>query len=130
MILATVENWSGDFVAAREHFDRALEILMSPTGSGVRREKYGALLLSAASFRVDAGDLVGAEALLNLFGALELKFPPEHVFWLGEPLTRAQIALARGDLDSAGRELARALRSARSRAAARACYPSRWARPS
>ena len=108
MILATVENWSGDFVAAREHFDRALEILMSPTGSGVRREKYGALLLSAASFRVDAGDLVGAEALLNLFGALELKFPPEHVFWLGEPLTRAQIALARGDLDSAGRELARA----------------------
>jgi len=106
-VMAMIENLSGDFVAAKQHFDRALEILTGAAGSGARQVKYGALVLTAASFRVESGDLVGAEADLGRFDALGLKLPPEHGFWLGVPTIRAQIALVRGDLDGTLREIAR-----------------------
>ena len=106
-LLASIENWRGDFVAAAEHFDRAIAILAA--AGPARVERTAGILLTAASFRVDAGDLAGAEALLAQAQALDLKYPPGHPFWTGEAGTRTQIALARGQLDVAERELQREL---------------------
>ncbi len=106
--LASAENWSGDFIAAAEHFERARALLANASPGSVRPERYASLLMVIASFRIDAGDLVGAEADLAAARSLDVKLPPAHPFWTSEPLSRAQIALARGDLDAAERELTRA----------------------
>ena len=106
--LASAENWSGDFVAAAQHFERARAILANASPGSVRPERYAALLLVIASFRIDVGDLDGAEADITAARAMDVKFPPVHPFWTGESIGRAQIALARGDLDAAERELTRA----------------------
>ncbi|MBK9754046.1 MAG: serine/threonine protein kinase [Nannocystis sp.] len=104
-LVASIENWRGDFVAAGEHFDRALAILKA--AGPARAERTAGIFLTAASYRVDAGDLAGAEALLDDALKLDTKYPPGHPFWTGEASTRVQIALARGQLDTAERELQR-----------------------
>ena len=106
VVLASIEVWRGDFDAAREHYARALAILAA--ASTTRPERHVLALLNMASFQADAGELDAAEATLARAAALPAKFPKKHVFWLGDPMTRLQVAVARRDVPAAERELARA----------------------
>jgi len=103
-LLATIDGWRGDFAAARRHFDEALTILASGSAPP---EKYSDALLAAASFYLDERDLAGAEALLDRALAVGAKFAAGHTLWVTEAHLRVQIALLRGDLAAAERELQR-----------------------
>jgi tetratricopeptide (TPR) repeat protein len=106
-VLGAIENWQGDFIAAKDHFDRALALLESPSTSAMRPERRVGLLLTAASFRIDAGDLVGADELLLRARAVKDAPPSDSLYWIGEATARAQLALIRGDLGTVERELQR-----------------------
>jgi tetratricopeptide (TPR) repeat protein len=102
-ILGTVQNWRGDFVAAAGHFERALTIMVDAK----RSDRQAGLLVMIASFRVDTRDLGGAEAALEQARALTTEYPANHPIWTGEATARAQIALLRGQLDTAEHEAQR-----------------------
>ena len=101
VIVAVIQVWMGDFVGAAEDYERALAIVQAhPPGPDSE-----ALYMMYADLEVSRGNLDRGEELLGLAAAVVEERSAEEPFWAEYYALRTELALRRGDLAAAQRDL-------------------------